>query len=68
MKVMPFLNERLASYLDTPVKGLRFDWMTIEGRPIPEPAQASSLYHVVGAINAMQAYVDGWHLNRFGGQ
>ena len=45
----------LRSYLDTPVRGLWRDRMDENGKFIEEPAPASSLYHIVGAISEMQA-------------
>lgn len=42
------------SYLDTPVTGLWRDAPLGAGAPDDEPAMASSFYHVVGAIEALQ--------------
>jgi mannose/cellobiose epimerase-like protein (N-acyl-D-glucosamine 2-epimerase family) len=40
----------LAQYLDVPLQGLWRDTMTESGAFIDEPAPASSMYHIVGAI------------------
>jgi len=44
----------LLKYLDTPVRGLWYDKMTIEGAFVEEPAPASSFYHIVCAIAEME--------------
>lgn len=44
----------LSRYLDTPTPGLWRDKLTPEGRFIDEPAPASSLYHLVAAIQELQ--------------
>lgn len=44
----------LLRYLDTPVRGLWYDKLTIEGTFIDEPAPASSFYHIVCAIAEME--------------
>jgi mannose-6-phosphate isomerase len=44
----------LLAYLDTPIKGLWRDKLTTEGAFVEEPAPASSLYHLVGAIAALK--------------
>jgi mannose/cellobiose epimerase-like protein (N-acyl-D-glucosamine 2-epimerase family) len=40
----------LVSYLDTPTRGLWRDRLDARGSFIEEPAPASSLYHLVGAV------------------
>ena len=40
----------LDAFLDTPTRGLWRDWMGPDGAFVDEPAPASSLYHVAGAI------------------
>jgi mannose-6-phosphate isomerase len=40
----------LEAFLDVPTEGLWRDWMTAAGAFVEEPAPASSLYHIVGAI------------------
>ena len=40
----------LARYLDVPLRGLWRDTMTASGEFVDEPAPASSMYHIVGAI------------------
>jgi mannose/cellobiose epimerase-like protein (N-acyl-D-glucosamine 2-epimerase family) len=40
----------LARYLDVPLRGLWRDTMTAAGEFVDEPAPASSMYHIVGAI------------------
>jgi len=47
--------ETLLKYLSTPVPGLWYDKMTIEGTFIDEPAPASSFYHIVCAIDVMRS-------------
>jgi mannose-1-phosphate guanylyltransferase/mannose-6-phosphate isomerase len=47
----------LESYLATPVPGLWFDKMTPDGRLQVEPAPASSLYHIVCAIEQLGTIV-----------
>ena len=42
------------SYLDTPIRGLWRDKQTLDGRFVEEPAPASSLYHLAGAISALR--------------
>jgi mannose/cellobiose epimerase-like protein (N-acyl-D-glucosamine 2-epimerase family) len=43
----------LRKYLETPIPGLWRDRMDASGKFIEEPAPASSLYHIVGAIAEM---------------
>lgn len=40
----------LEAFLDTPTRGLWRDWMGPDGAFVDEPAPASSLYHIAGAI------------------
>ena len=40
----------LDAFLDTPTRGLWRDWMGSDGAFVDEPAPASSLYHIAGAI------------------
>jgi mannose/cellobiose epimerase-like protein (N-acyl-D-glucosamine 2-epimerase family) len=40
----------LRRFFQTPIPGLWFDRLTAENRFIDEPARATSLYHVVGAV------------------
>jgi mannose-6-phosphate isomerase len=40
----------LDAFLDVPTPGLWRDWMGADGAFVDEPAPASSLYHIVGAI------------------
>jgi mannose-6-phosphate isomerase len=47
----------LMAYLDTPVLGLWRDRMLADGAFVEEPAPASSLYHIVGAILALDEAV-----------
>lgn len=47
----------LLKYLSTPVPGLWYDKMTVEGTLIEEPAPASSFYHIVCAIMEMDQAV-----------
>lgn len=43
----------LRAYLNTPLKGLWYDKMNLDGSLIDEPAPASSFYHIVCAIAEM---------------
>lgn len=43
--------ESLHPYLDTPLPGLWFDRLTAAGAPIQDAAPASSLYHIVCALD-----------------
>lgn len=47
----------LMAYLDTPVLGLFRDRMLESGAFVEEPAPASSLYHIVGAVVALEEAV-----------
>jgi mannose/cellobiose epimerase-like protein (N-acyl-D-glucosamine 2-epimerase family) len=44
----------LMKYLNTPLPGLWYDKMTVEGAFIDEPAPASSFYHIVCAIAELE--------------
>jgi mannose/cellobiose epimerase-like protein (N-acyl-D-glucosamine 2-epimerase family) len=46
--------ESLWKYLDVPTRGLWRDTLTATNRFVEEPAPASSLYHIVGAIAALK--------------
>jgi mannose/cellobiose epimerase-like protein (N-acyl-D-glucosamine 2-epimerase family) len=48
----------LLRYLNTDVRGLWHDRLTPEGTFIPEPAPASSFYHIVAAIAELGASLD----------
>lgn len=50
--------EGLRTYLDVPVRGAWLDKMKPDGAFIPEPAPASSFYHIVCAIAELQAAVE----------
>ena len=45
----------LMSYLETPVPGLWFDLRQPDGRMVDAPAPASTFYHLVTAISALEA-------------
>lgn len=45
----------LLKYLDTPVRGLWYDTLRVDGTLVDEPSPASSLYHLVGAITEFDA-------------
>jgi mannose-6-phosphate isomerase len=45
----------LRRYLDTPTPGLWFDQLRPDDTFVVEPAPASSLYHIVGAVVALEA-------------
>ena len=49
----------LEAFLDTPTPGLWRDWMDEAGAFREEPAPASSLYHIVGAIAELEQIVEG---------
>jgi mannose-1-phosphate guanylyltransferase/mannose-6-phosphate isomerase len=44
-------------YLETPTPGLWRDRQLVDGRFIEEPASATSLYHLIGAIRELSAYM-----------
>jgi mannose-6-phosphate isomerase len=44
----------LRRFLATPTDGLWFDQLTADDRFILEPARATSLYHIVGAVAELQ--------------
>jgi mannose/cellobiose epimerase-like protein (N-acyl-D-glucosamine 2-epimerase family) len=48
--------EALWRYLDTPTRGLWRDKLTPTNRFVDEPAPASSLYHIAGAVAALQEF------------
>ncbi len=50
--------EGLRTYLDVPVRGAWLDKMKPDGTFIPEPAPASSFYHIVCAIAELQRAVE----------
>lgn len=43
-------------YLETPVPGLWRDKQAADGAFVDEPSPASSLYHILGAVMALQAW------------
>ena len=45
----------LRRFLQTPTPGLWFDQLTADDRLIAEPARATSLYHIVGAVAELAA-------------
>lgn len=50
--------EALGAYLKTPVRGLWRDKLLPDGRAIEEPAPASSFYHIMGAFEALQDWLN----------
>jgi mannose/cellobiose epimerase-like protein (N-acyl-D-glucosamine 2-epimerase family) len=48
--------QSLWRYLDTPTRGLWRDKLTPTNRFVEEPAPASSLYHIVGAVAALKEF------------
>jgi mannose-1-phosphate guanylyltransferase/mannose-6-phosphate isomerase len=44
----------LRRFLTTPSDGLWFDQLTADDRFVVEPARATSLYHIVGAVAELQ--------------
>jgi mannose-6-phosphate isomerase len=47
----------LLSYLDTPVKGLWHDLLLPSGEFQSVPANAGTLYHIIGAVNEFRQLV-----------
>jgi mannose-6-phosphate isomerase len=45
----------LRRFLATPTQGTWFDQLTVDDRFIPEPARATSLYHIIGAVAELSA-------------
>jgi mannose/cellobiose epimerase-like protein (N-acyl-D-glucosamine 2-epimerase family) len=45
----------LRRFLVTPTRGVWFDQLTAEDSFVPEPARATSLYHIIGAIAELSA-------------
>ena len=45
----------LRRFLTTPTDGLWFDQLAADDRFVVEPARATSLYHIVGAVAELQA-------------
>ena len=45
----------LQRFLATPVQGLWFDQLTADDRFVDEPARATSLYHIIGAVAALES-------------
>lgn len=48
----------LRRYFDTAIAGLWHEAIDDRGSPVPGPARASSLYHIVGAVRALDGFVD----------
>jgi mannose/cellobiose epimerase-like protein (N-acyl-D-glucosamine 2-epimerase family) len=48
----------LRRYLDTRTAGLWHETLDEHGHPVPGPARASSLYHLVGAIRELDRFVN----------
>jgi mannose/cellobiose epimerase-like protein (N-acyl-D-glucosamine 2-epimerase family) len=46
----------LMDYCDHPVAGSWWEHIDSEGRPVNEPARASSLYHIMGAVGELSRY------------
>jgi len=46
----------LRKFLATPMPGLWFDRLNPDGSFVNEPARATSLYHIIGAVAALDAY------------
>jgi len=45
----------LRRFLATPTQGTWFDQLTVDDRFVPEPARATSLYHIIGAVAELSA-------------
>ena len=58
----PYLGHALAAaellwrYLEMPTRGLWRDKLTPTNRFVDEPSPASSFYHIVGAVTALQQF------------
>ena len=50
-------GDAIFRYLDTPVKGLWRDKLTIDGSFVEEAAPASTFYHIICAFSELQAYL-----------
>lgn len=50
--------EGLSHYLHTSVPGLWHDKMRADGTLVDEPSPASSLYHIVSAVNVLRTYAN----------
>jgi mannose-6-phosphate isomerase len=48
-------TEAMLRYLDTPVAGLWYDRIGVDGKLVDEPAPASSFYHLVVAVGELSA-------------
>jgi mannose/cellobiose epimerase-like protein (N-acyl-D-glucosamine 2-epimerase family) len=48
----------LRRYLDTEVRGLWYDRLTVDGQFVQQPAPASSFYHIVCALAELKAVVE----------
>lgn len=53
----------LRRYFDTDIAGLWHETLDDRGRPVPGPARASSLYHIVGAVRELDRFVTQHNLN-----
>lgn len=47
----------LRRYFNTELEGLWYETIDAEGRPIPDPARASSLYHIVCAVRELGSFL-----------
>jgi mannose-6-phosphate isomerase len=45
----------LRRFLATPTQGTWFDQLAVDDRFVPEPARATSLYHIIGAVAELSA-------------
>lgn len=52
----------LLDYFDHPIAGSWWEHIDVDGTPVPEPARASSLYHIMGAASEIARYT-GTHLS-----
>lgn len=48
----------LRRYFDTDITGLWHETLSDRGHPIPGPARASSLYHILGAVQELDRFVN----------
>jgi mannose/cellobiose epimerase-like protein (N-acyl-D-glucosamine 2-epimerase family) len=53
----------LRRYFDTDISGLWHETIDERGRPVPGPAKASSLYHIVGAVREIDRFMTHHKLN-----
>jgi mannose-6-phosphate isomerase len=48
----------LRRYFDTDIPGLWHETIDAKGQPVPAPARASSLYHIIGAVRELGGFIE----------